>query len=496
MKSSNKAKLFAAAALFLIASVSLCLLVSCGENEAKPDGNKESEPASESASEPAYEPVSEETAPGAEHAINYDLGDNGGYFIETPGFAKAGEPVELRLKPTERTAFHIYISNISNAGRSYDSVKRVPKSYDGDDYTGYTFIMPDNDVVVNVDVNTVYPADGMEWVLETYYRHLENAGLLAPGDISAADLYIQHYVGTFGDGCVVAYMGGDDLCFTEAERPETYGSHTITFPNGQKCYAFYNNEALTIGQAYERGILSDDDILVIDAEVGTYGQTPGRFDWVLETYREYLKSEYHIESAPYLRIDRYIGTFGDGCIVAYMRGDGIDFTDAERTETYGNHTITFPNGQICYAFYNNEVLTIGQAYERGILGDDDILAIDAEVGTYSQTPGRFDWVLETYREYLKSKYYTESAPYLRIERYVGTFGDGCVVAYMCGDDITYADESRTETYGSHTITFPSGRICYAFYNNEVLTIGQAYERGILGDDDIFIINAAVGMFVQ
>ena len=493
MKSSNKAKLFAAAALFLIASVSLCLLVSCGENEAKPDGNKESEPASESASEPAYEPVSEETAPGAEHAINYDLGDNGGYFIETPGFAKAGEPVELRLKPTERTAFHIYISN---AGRSYDSVKRVPKSYDGDDYTGYTFIMPDNDVVVNVDVNTVYPADGMEWVLETYYSHLENAGLLAPGVGSAADLYIQHYVGTFGDGCVVAYMGGDDLCYTELLRPETYGSHTITFPNGQKCYAFYNNEALTIGQAYERGILSDNDILVIDAEVGTYGQTPGRFDWVLETYREYLKSEYHIESAPYLRIDRYVGTFGDGCIVAYMGGDGIDFTDAERTETYGNHTITFPNGQICYAFYNNEALTIGQAYERGILSDNDILVIDAEVGTYGQTPGRFDWVLETYREYLKSKYYIESAPYLRFRRYVGTFGDGCVVAYMCGDDITYADESRTETYGSHTITFPSGEICYAFYNNEVLTIGQAYERGILSDDDILIINAAVGMFVQ
>ena len=67
---------------------------------------------------------------------------------------------------------------------------------------------------------------------------------------------------------------------------------------------------------------------------------------------------------------------------------------------------------------------------------------------------------------------------------------------MRGDGIDYTDAERTETYGSHTITFPSGRICYAFYNNEVLTIGQAYERGILGDDDIFIINAAVGMFVQ
>ena len=269
MKSSNKAKLFAAAALFLIASVSLCLLVSCGENEAKPDGNKESEPASESASEPAYEPVSEETALGAEHAINYDLGDNGGYFIETPGSARAGEPVELRLKPTERTAFHIYVSN---AGRSYDSVKRVPKSYDGDDYTGYTFIMPDNDVVINVDVHTVYPADGMEWVLETYYRHLENAGLIAPGDVSAADLYIQRYVGTFGDGCVVAYMGGDDIACNDESRTETYGNHTITFPNGAICYAFYNNEALTIGQAYERGILGDDDILIINAAVGMFVQ--------------------------------------------------------------------------------------------------------------------------------------------------------------------------------------------------------------------------------
>lgn len=111
------------------------------------------------------------------------------------------------------------------------------------------------------------PGDGTSWALKTYYNYLKEKQDWS-GDLS--DLYFQQYVGTFGEGCVVAYIGGDDIPVTDAYRTEVYGEHTITFRDGQICYAFYNDEALTIGQAYERGILGDADILAIDAAVGIH----------------------------------------------------------------------------------------------------------------------------------------------------------------------------------------------------------------------------------
>ncbi len=49
-------------------------------------------------------------------------------------------------------------------------------------------------------------------------------------------------------------------------------------------------------------------------------------------------------------------------------------------ERYGEHTITFRDGQPCYAFWQNKVYTIGEAYSKGILTDEDILKIDEVVG--------------------------------------------------------------------------------------------------------------------
>ena len=111
--------------------------------------------------------------------------------------------------------------------------------------------------------------------------------------------------------------------------------------------------------------------------------------WIKECYFQYLTENnliydiYAPKSADELSIETYVGVFGNGCVVAYMSGDGLSYTEAERTEVYGNNKITFRDGQICYAFYQNKVYTIGQAYELGILNNEDILRIDSIVGVHS-----------------------------------------------------------------------------------------------------------------
>lgn len=112
--------------------------------------------------------------------------------------------------------------------------------------------------------------EAYEWVKTVYFEYLNEKGLVDEkyGPHSAEELEIYQYVGTYGDNCVVAYMGNDNLAFTAALRPETYGENTIVYPSGQICYAFYKDQVMTIGEAYQSGILTDEDIVGIDKIVG------------------------------------------------------------------------------------------------------------------------------------------------------------------------------------------------------------------------------------
>ncbi len=113
-------------------------------------------------------------------------------------------------------------------------------------------------------------ASELDWVKECCFEYLQRNNMVDPeyGPRKASDLRIETYVGTFGDGCVVAYMDVPGLSYTEAFRTEQYGAHTITFRSGQPCYVFWQNWVYTIGSAYKMGLLTDADILKIDAAVG------------------------------------------------------------------------------------------------------------------------------------------------------------------------------------------------------------------------------------
>ena len=122
------------------------------------------------------------------------------------------------------------------------------------------------------DPGSADPTSELDWVKECCFEYLKKEGLVDPeyGPKDASDLTIGTYVGTFGDGCVVAYVDVPGLGYPDAYRPEQYGAHTITFRDGQPCYAFWQNNVYTIGEAYDKGLLSDADILEIDAAVGIH----------------------------------------------------------------------------------------------------------------------------------------------------------------------------------------------------------------------------------
>ena len=85
--------------------------------------------------------------------IRYDLGDTAKCFISTPSGAKVGDTVEIRTEVLFDADIHVYVDGQEIGKTHYDS-----------DYWGYSFIMPDKDVLVTARYYTKDEIWGTETV--------------------------------------------------------------------------------------------------------------------------------------------------------------------------------------------------------------------------------------------------------------------------------------------------------------------------------------------
>ncbi|MBO4501934.1 MAG: C39 family peptidase, partial [Clostridia bacterium] len=80
------------------------------------------------------------------HSIRYELGNTADLFTSTPSESIAGEKVEIKTTVLYDADIHVFVDKLAIEKTHYDS-----------DYWGYSFIMPDRDVLVTAEV---YSGDG------------------------------------------------------------------------------------------------------------------------------------------------------------------------------------------------------------------------------------------------------------------------------------------------------------------------------------------------
>lgn len=116
----------------LIVIASLILLASCvpGEPQKSDDGTN---------AEPSVTPLLVTTAESEEsnHCIRYELGELASVFTNMPENAKIGECVEIRTGVLHDADIHLFLGE-----------QELEKTHGDSDYWGYTFVMPDQDVVI------------------------------------------------------------------------------------------------------------------------------------------------------------------------------------------------------------------------------------------------------------------------------------------------------------------------------------------------------------
>jgi hypothetical protein len=107
---------------------------------------------------------------GSLYGIHYELGDFASDFTDTPDAAKAGDSVEIRMGVLYDADIHLYLD-----------AQELEKSHQDSDYWGYTFTMPDKDVVITAKAytkdemassseNTKVPLGNVQYVRTDGYR--------------------------------------------------------------------------------------------------------------------------------------------------------------------------------------------------------------------------------------------------------------------------------------------------------------------------------------
>ena len=77
-------------------------------------------------------------------------------------------------------------------------------------------------------------------------------------DFALNTIWISQYFGNYS-GNEVVYMGAP-LRYTQLERQESIAGYTLNFLSGQKVYVYNSSTFYTIKEAYEKNIISKEDV--------------------------------------------------------------------------------------------------------------------------------------------------------------------------------------------------------------------------------------------
>ena len=179
----------------------------------------------------------------SEHVISYNLGDLAEHFISTPVIAGSGEKLEIRTQVLSDADIHIYLDE-----------EELKKTHSDSDYWGYSFTMPDKDVVITAKPYTKeeiwgYTEDqndektmneNSEQTVKEGWQKVEvdsSTGskkyisvmlpddwkyeIVHSDDYPISDLTISIYPKERNDGCIsIGYMTGFGVCGTGLEQED------------------------------------------------------------------------------------------------------------------------------------------------------------------------------------------------------------------------------------------------------------------------------------
>lgn len=203
-------------------------------------------------------------------------------------------------------------------------------------------------------------------------------------ELKAEYMSIEYYYGTYSNGEVIvmnAIYGA-----TDDENHFSVGDYNFYLPSGSYQMTLHKgSEFIPIGEAYEEGYITDDDM----AKIYYYSENSEFTSLVPEPLTEEadrkLREDYadfRIQNggwtglnADNVYVDYYYGTYDNGEVVVMFEIGGI-ITHDEKHYSVAGYDFYFPSGSYRIMLHNDSTfIPFEKAYESGLLSDRDMAKI-------------------------------------------------------------------------------------------------------------------------
>lgn len=337
--------------------------------------------------------------------------------------------------------------------------------------------------------DAVLDADAAQVLCDDYIAFLEDDSL-------SPEQVIIHYYGTY-NGCEVVLMSLEGWPDTDEEIEIAIGDYLFYFGAGSASLRFYvhkDNTFIPVLDAYESGILTDKDVALLARNRGD-GLIIEKE--LIADYIDYLGYDAAQEDITY----QYYGTFhnqGEDVVVVLMEPElgEEDYVEIVFRD-YVFECACGSTARTLYAYKDHEFIPIKEAYDAGLLVDDDIEQIAEEFTRLSGSRAvpKVEKLKALYLEMLQNKYPdNDNDPGMTIDDiylgYYGDYGEKDLFIAMRRDVCVTTDVEEVRI-GGYPFEFGSGSYyptnfyCYDWETGSLLTVDDAYAEGILTQCDLY-----------
>ncbi len=171
----------------------------------------------------------------------------------------------------------------------------------------------------------------------------------------------------------------DNLSYTSAAYETQLGNYTYSYTAADELLVYNNGKIYTMKNAYESGIISDEDVADIAEWNDSFYQEAPAYDIKAEIEKAMLET-YYLEVKP-SHIEIYIvgSTSDDGVYFKY--DDGLPRPATFINTDLGEYVYKSDNAEETLLYKDGKIYCIPEAYFSGVI-DDDILAelVDFNIG--------------------------------------------------------------------------------------------------------------------
>lgn len=214
--------------------------------------------------------------------------------------------------------------------------------------------------------------------------------------ISRNDVSVLSYYGTYDNGEVAVMVVGD--VHTDDEKSYFIGEYEFILPSGSYEMLLHTDDGfIEADEAYELGLLTDEDaeemyyyyehqrdIELIPTLLNpiTGDLTDEQIEALRMDFAEYMRGIWGEISLDEIHILKYYGTYDSGEVVVMYSNDYAMTCDENRINIAG-YEFYLESGSLELLLHRSSgFIPAAEAYEQGLLSDDDIAEMHSHEGVY------------------------------------------------------------------------------------------------------------------